>query len=450
MKRILENPWYPKLNRYGKPYKPNYQQVRFLLLQQKEAFFGGAAGPGKSEAFLQAAVMYHEVPTYHAIIFRKTIASLDLEGGLIPRSKEWWMMKENENGEVAKWNGQKLRWTFPSGATVGFGYMNKVDDYMRYGSTEYQFIGFDEVTEFREKEYTFLFSRLRATRDLTEIYKVPLRMRCAANPLGPGVPWVKARFNLPEGNPIRPYIAARLEDNAANVDVDAYLDSLSNLDPITRRRLVKGDWTVQDPGRMFRREWFIGENHEALPAIPEGCYGAVRYWDLAATEAVRGKDPDYTCGVLMTRDQQERVYIADVRRFRANPATVEDRILQTAVEDSANPAFKYLETWMEQEPGSAGVNTINHYSRNVLAGYSFQGYKTTGSKALRATPFSTYAANGNVWLIQGPWITPYLDEVESFPDVEHDDQVDASSGAFEKLMRIPKGPPEIGFGYRPI
>lgn len=457
LRRTLENPWYPIVNRYGKPYKPNRQQLRFLLDRGLEAFFGGAAGPGKSEALLQCSIMFWDVPHYDSIIFRRTAQSLKLKGGLIPRSKEWWMGREDEWGQEPKWNGADLVWNFPlpegqgykDGPSVGFGYLRQEDDKFRYGSTEYQYIGFDEVTEIRQGDYNFMFSRARATRDITEIHNVPIRVRSAANPLGPGVAWVKSHFNLPEGHPERPFYPARLADNVENVDVDRYILSLNRLDPLTRKRLLEGDWTVQDPDRFFQRQWFVSQSHPVLTRLPRPCYGAVRYWDLAATVPRRGYDPDYTAGVLMTKDAMNEVYILDVRCFQAPPASVEDRILQCAVEDAARDDVERIEIWMEREPGSSGVNTIDHYARNVLAGYDFMGNRVTGSKENRARPFSSYAANGHVWLMQGAWHTPYLDELEAFPFGEHEDRVDASSGAFEKLMDLPTGDIQIEFGRRP-
>jgi hypothetical protein len=39
-------------------------------------------------------------------------------------------------------------------------------------------IGFDELTQFKESSYTYLFSRLRRLKDSD----IPLRMRSASNP----------------------------------------------------------------------------------------------------------------------------------------------------------------------------------------------------------------------------------------------------------------------------
>ena len=90
---------------------------------------------------------------------------------------------------------------------------------------------------------------------------------------------------------------------------------------------------------------------------------------------------------------------------------------------------------MEQEPGSSGVNTIDHYRRRILAGFAFYGNRTTGSKEMRANPVSSQAEAGNIKLVRGPWINDFLDEAELFPHGAHDDQVDAVSGAFEQLAQ---------------
>jgi predicted phage terminase large subunit-like protein len=81
------------------------------------------------------------------------------------------------------------------------------------------------------------------------------------------------------------------------------------------------------------------------------------------------------------------------------------------------------------------VNTIDHYAREILVGYSFRGDKVTGDKAFRAAPLSSAAEAGNVKLLLGAWVEDFLDEAEAFPDSRHKDQVDAVSGAVNALTQ---------------
>lgn len=396
---ILENPWIP--------HEPTPKQAEFLLMPTREAFYGGAAGGGKSDALLMAALQYVDVPGYAAILFRRTYADLALPGALMDRAHEWL------SGTEAKWNEREKTWTFPSSATLTFGYLEHEKDKYRYQSAEFQYIGFDELTQFTESQYLYLFSRLRRLKNS----RVPLRMRSASNPGGVGHEWVKQRFLVE-----RPhlFVSAKLDDNPY-LDREAYLESLKELDPVTKLQLIEGDWSARPAGSKFRREWF--EIVESVPADAR----RVRYWDLAATEPKPGKDPDWTCGVKMA-EKDGIFYIEDVKRVRQTPRFVEALIKQTAELDG-----RAVEIWMEQEPGSSGVNTIDYYRRQVLVGFAFRGNKTTGSKEIRANPFSAAAEAGNVKLVRGPWISEFLDELEAFPGASHDDQVDAASGAYEKL-----------------
>ena len=88
---------------------------------------------------------------------------------------------------------------------------------------------------------------------------------------------------------------------------------------------------------------------------------------------------------------------------------------------------------MEQEPGSSGVDVIDHYSRQVLQGYNFRPDKVTGNKELRAGPMAAAMECGNLWFVRAPWNRELESELLEFPLGEHDDQVDACSGAFRIL-----------------
>ncbi len=180
---------------------------------------------------------------------------------------------------------------------------------------------------------------------------------------------------------------------------------------------------VDMEGALFRRQWFT-----IVDVAPADCR-RVRYWDLAATEVKKGNDPDHTAGALVG-EKDGLYFVLDVRRMRGTPGQVEALVRQTAEVDG-----RAAHVWMEQEPGSSGVNTIDHYTRRVLVGFTFRGNRATGSKSERAMPLASQAEAGNVRIVRGAWNGALLDELESFPQGAHDDMVDACAGAFEKLAR---------------
>jgi predicted phage terminase large subunit-like protein len=420
----------------------NPKQTAFLLVPNKEVLYGGAAGGGKSVGLLAAASQYLDVPGYRALLLRQTFKDLALPEALMDVSHQWW------SNTAAKWKSKIYTWEFPTSdprnpATVTFGYLERENDKYQYQGSAYHFIGFDELTQFEtETRYLYLYSRLRRKKDDTMVAsQIPLRCRSTTNPGGIGHAWVKDRF-ITNPDPDRLFIPATLDDNPF-LDQDAYEDSLSYLDAITREQLRHGDWDIDPRGGMFKRQWF-----NITESVPSDLGYTVRYWDLASSTEHEFNDPDWTVGTKMSLNSSGQYVIWDVRRFRATPKENEDRIRQTALEDGHD-----TDIFMEQEPGASGKTVIDHYRRNVLAGWNFRAdkdYRST-KKEIRAKPFSAASEDGMVTLVFGTWVTPWLDEHIIFNDGRHDDQVDSAVGAFQmitKMQRRSAGKNRTGQGYR--
>ena len=180
---------------------------------------------------------------------------------------------------------------------------------------------------------------------------------------------------------------------------------------------------VAPEGEMFQRGWF--ELVDATPA--EGT--RVRYWDKAGTAGGGA----YSCGVLMNR-HQDVYYVEDIIRGQWAAAEREKVIRQTAELDNRT---RRVVTWVEQEGGSGGKESAEATIRS-LAGFVVKADKVTGDKITRAEPYAAQALAGNVKLKKAVWNAVYLDELTMFPQGTYKDQVDASSGAFNKLASTGK------------
>ena len=230
-----------RLSSYS-PHKPSPKQLAFLSFEGLEAFYGGAAGGGKSDALLMAALQYVDIPNYSAILFRRSYTDLALPGALMDRAHEW--LEPGIKSKEIRWSRETHTFHFPSGSSLAFGYIQAPRDMYRYQSAEFQFVGFDEIAEWPDDEaYKFLFSRLRKTKG-KELENVPLRVRCASNPIGPGAVWVRKRF-LENANENRIYVPANFEDNP-HLERASYLRSLRELPESTQRRLIEGSWEEID------------------------------------------------------------------------------------------------------------------------------------------------------------------------------------------------------------
>ena len=271
-------------------------------------FFGGAAGPGKSEALLMAALMYVDLSDYAAILFRRTHTDLALEGALMDRAHDWL------SGTAAKWRAQEKKWEFPSGATLTFGYMDGPQDWRRYDSTEFQFIGLDEATQFRPHDINAVSGRLR--RKIGS--PIPTRLRLASNPGGEAHDYLGERYVEPkELNPERVFIPALLDDNPY-VDREEYeqtLEGLKDLDPILYRQRRFGEWIEDEGESIFLREWWRNQNrYDATdPRLPRLALARFAAFDTGNKDDVENA---YTVGIAAELMPDYTLNIRDVKRGR--------------------------------------------------------------------------------------------------------------------------------------
>lgn len=208
---------------------------------------------------------------------------------------------------------------------------------------------------------------------------------------------------------------------------------------------------LADAGDVFKTSWF---NRIVVDSpVPTDLRGSgwrqVRAWDLAATEAPEtydpiermrlrqeGNDPDWTAGARVAWHAESRTLcIEDMRHVRRSSAAVEALILATAAGDGRGLPIR-----MEQEGGASGKTVIANYAR-LLRGYTYAGWLPSGDKVVRAQSWATLAEQGNLILVAGDWIAPFINECDEFTrddTHDHDDMIDAVSVACAYLL----GPPQ--------
>jgi len=200
---------------------------------------------------------------------------------------------------------------------------------------------------------------------------------------------------------------------------------------LSRYRATVGEWAwksqyQQSPqpagSRMFDIKC-IDVVDEPPPVVGR----VVRAWDLAATDANEGNDPDWTVGVKMARDESGRFVVLDMVRVRRNPAGVEDTITEAARIDGRSVVIG-----LPQDPGGAGKQQVSYLTR-ALAGYHVVSSTETGPKDTRARPLASQVGHHNVLMVRANWNHPLFEELGDFPSGHKDDQVDAMSRAFLML-----------------
>jgi hypothetical protein len=85
-----------------------------------------------------------------------------------------------------------------------------------------------------------------------------------------------------------------------------------------------------------------------------------------------------------------------------------------------------------QDPGQASNSQALHLVR-ALSAFTVRPATESGDKLTRFGPFSSQCRVGNMKTLRGPWNEDLFRVLEGFPDLAHDDEVDACSGALEML-----------------
>ena len=419
---VIDNPYIP--------HKPFLNQVHFLTHPSEELLYGGQAGGGKSDALLMSALQYVSEPDYSALILRKTYQDLSRPNAIMDRANKWLSTHEELH-----WNSNTKTWTFPSGATLSFGYLAHNNDLDQYQGAELQFVGFDELTQFPENQYTYLHSRLRKLEDSD----VPIRMRAGTNPGGRGHDWVKDRF-IKDDAP-NPFIASSYLDNIF-LDREQYGHQLDKLDELTKLQLKYGDWdAVLKEGLLITRD----KLNKALISY-ENTYKAWQpsFCAIGIDPASTGSDK-FAMSCLVYFNNGNIVLVDQDGTPSAFP---EERLKNFIIRNSKwNP---YVVNF-EQEPGSDSTYALKHWQgvlKDLIRKYGLivKKTQTSNSKYNRARPTANLIRQGRLYFDnkinpdrlrslfnQYVYIHPDKEIMKEYPSP---DELDSLGYAFMEIQNI--------------
>lgn len=178
-------------------------------------------------------------------------------------------------------------------------------------------------------------------------------------------------------------------------------------------------------GGMIKRHFF-----QVVGQAPRDVEKRLRWWDMAATEKRAGNNPDFTAGARLSMTADGVCYVEHVVAEREGSLAVEKVVKETAKLDGGD-----VDIWMEQEPGSSGKTVINSYSRKLsgLGGYKFRGETSGRHKEAYVELLAAAMESGTVMWVRGPWLEGVIEQACSFPNADHDDEIEAVAKAYCKL-----------------
>ena len=378
----------------------------------------------------------------------------------------------------AVYKSQAKTWIFPNGAEVDFKAMPK-DLYEVQGWERTSYIC-DEAAEFQLQDILAILTRLRSAT-----YKGKKQLLLTCNPSKSsylldfvkfsldeeGIPlpgteyrtryfvvqnskvrWADSAEELYEnfgkgyklGSEFVPlkfkFIPMLCYDNPVLLKADpGYVGRLLSQPRVNQLRLLNGSWYASVEGSSQVSE----DMFEIVDFPPTNPISKFRGWDLAASipnEANNFKC-DWTAGVLMSKDANGTFYIEDVNHFQKQIDGVLQEIVTTAKHDGLD-----ITQVIPADPGQAG-KVANKFYISHFASFgittAIDNVNATANKSTRFGPFASVAATGGVKLVRGDWNREWLDEVCFFTGERKntDDQVDATSTAFNRLAQTVVIPP---------
>jgi len=426
-------------------------QEKFLATNADIAFYGGAAGGGKTYGLLLEPIRHINNKDFGAVIFRRTTKQVTNEGGLYDTAEKLYSHLDAKP--------TNLTWKFPGGMCVTFAHLEYEKNIHDWQGAQVPLIGFDEVTHFTKKMFIYMLSRNRSTCGVRPY------VRATCNPdkqswvrkfidwyigedgfaikersgvirwfyhINEIFEWGDTRAELegrfPEIAASAPpksftFIDAKLSDNRILMQVDpGYKANLMALSKTDREQLLDGNWNAE----VKAGEFFQAHSFKKVDAAPK-CKKTIRYWDRASGTDEKA---DWSVGIKLGEGEDKQFYVIHMVRVKARPGKLEEIILNTAVHDGIETTI-----YLEQDPGQAGVADVDNYIK-LLRGFNVRANKVSVDKVTRAKPVSAQVERGNVTLVNAVWNEVFLNEVEAFPPTSslvHDDIVDALSGAYNML-----------------
>lgn len=433
------------------------KQEMFLSSPADIAIYGGAAGGGKTYALLMENARHMNNSGFGSVIFRRNSTQITNEGGLWDTARSIY----TGMGAIMTKSPRPMA-KFPSGAKITFSHLQYDDTVYDYQGAQIPLICFDELTHFSKTQFFYMLSRNRSTCGVRPYVRAtcnpdadswvrkfidwwidddgyPIDERCGVIRYffqkDNEIIWGDTKEALMDEYGINSadiksvtFISASIYDNKKLLEVNPeYLGSLKALSTVEQGRLLLGNWNIKPSAGLY----FKRSQVRIVDTIPSRIVSIARGWDLAATEiSDSNEDPDRTAGVLMARMENGMFIVLHAHREAYQSSDVRRLVRMSATQD--REIYNCNTILVPQDPGQAGKEQAQSYAK-MLAGFKIVSNRVSGDKTTRAEPLAAQWQIGNVLILKGEWNDRYLAEMEGFPDLLHDDLVDASSEAFNYI-----------------
>lgn len=213
------------------------KQNLFLAMSPKYSLMWGAKWWGKSHAFrARAARDSMGFAGLKGLVLRRTFSEVE-NNFLLP-------FRQEVPKEYYQYNVARHVISFANGSTIELWYCQNENDIFRYQGIEYDWIGIEELTQWKFEWRQLLMTSLRTTKPYQPNFF------WSANPWGIGHAWVKRLFVDRDYRPWENandygFLPAKIYDNEVLMQNDpSYLQTLMALDDKRRKAYLDGNRDV--------------------------------------------------------------------------------------------------------------------------------------------------------------------------------------------------------------
>jgi len=311
-----------------------------------EILFGGARGPGKTEALINWFLYDAHHPKFKGLVIRRNSEDLSdyVQRANIIYSRLGITM-----------SGNPPRFKIPSGGVIRTGHLKDVNAFTKYLGHEYHRIGIEELTLIPfEDDYLKLISSCRST-----IKDLKPQVFSTTNPGGPGHAWVKSRFVDhgsktfidPETGRSRIFISATIDDNPTLIDADPeyvrFLDGLKSKDPNLYKAWRLGLWDI------FAGQAFSMLNRETHLIEP---------FELTLPKYFAGYDYGYAhpfAFILLAVEKDGNLYVKDYVTKTRCEVEEQGKLINEITGDKSLNVFCGVDIW-NKEGGPTIVSRLKN------------------------------------------------------------------------------------------
>ena len=188
--------------------------------------------------------------------------------------------------------------------------------------------------------------------------------------------------------------------------------------------------------------FFSSKDFKIVPKAPEGLTW-YRYCDLALGKT---QTADWNTSLAGAMDKYGNLFYRDMIRAHALRDFFE--MVKTGMLDERERGT----IWGFEDVAFQSLVFQRFTADQELAAVAMTEVRPDGDKVRRARALQYRAKAGAVYLVEGPWIQPFLIELLDFPNGRKDDQVDTASGDLQMMggsaKPLPAKQPEMPSRWR--